>query len=273
MKKIVSLLSITALTLFSQSSIFGQTFLNGSFETTTGNCDFNQSNANFNSLMSNSYAFGDASQVDILNSTCSYGFAQEGNYFIGLAVDGTNTLTDALALKLSAPLIGGNTYVLTFYNRKDPGYNGNLLEVGYSANNSSFGNNIGTTALPTTSWGLDSFSFTPSINCQFITIRTIAGSYGWNFVDNFVITPTTGITNSNVEENSIQVFPNPTSNNISIIADKSIKFSSVTIKDIQGKTVLVTDKTTIDVTEFGAGIFIMELNTDKGRIVKRIIRK
>lgn len=273
MKKNKCLLTLIVFTLFSQSSIFGQTLLNGSFETTTGNCDYNLPNSNFNSMMSNCYAFGNNSQIDIINSTCGYGSAQQGNYFIGLAVDITNTLTDALSLKLSTPLIGGNNYVLNFYNRKDSGYAANLLEVGYSTDSISFGNIIDTAALPTTSWGLVSFSFTPTVNCQFLTIRTIAGSYGWNFVDDFTISQTTGIINTFAEERAIQIFPNPTSNFISIQADNSIKITTTTMKDIQGRTVLVTDKTTIDLSDFGTGVFFLELNTDKGRIVKRIIRK
>jgi len=53
MKKNIFLLSVTVLFLFSQNSIFGQTLLNGSFETTTGNCDYNLPNSNFNIMMSN----------------------------------------------------------------------------------------------------------------------------------------------------------------------------------------------------------------------------
>jgi hypothetical protein len=273
MKKINCLLTFTVFTLFSQSTIFGQTLLNGSFETTTGNCDYNLPNSIFNSMMSNCYAFGNNSQIDIINSTCGYGSAQQGNYFIGLAVDITNTLTDALSLKLSTPLIVGNTYVLNFYSRKDPGYNANVLEVGYSTDSISFGNIIDITSLPTTSWGLVSFSFTPTVSCQFITIRTIAGSYGWTFVDNFTISQTTDIIYTFAKECAIQVFPNPTSNSISILADNSTKIITTTIKDIRGTIVLVTDKTIIDLSDFDAGVFILELNTDKGRIVKRIIRK
>ena len=274
MKKLFTVLFVTAFTLLSQQSNFGQTLLNGSFETTTGNCDYNLSNENFNSLMSNCFAFGNASQIDIINSTCGYGSAQQGDYFIGLAVDASDTLTDALSLKLSAPLAVSNTYVLDFYNRKDAAYNTNLLEIGYSTDSISIGNSIDTAEIPTTSWNLVSFSFTPTVNCQFITIRTIAGSFGWNFIDNFTITQTTpGSISSFIEEQSIQIFPNPTSSFISIRADNSIKIISTNIKDIQGRTLFTTNRTTIDLSEFCAGVLIVEINTNKGRIVERVIRK
>lgn len=271
MKKLNYLFTLTVLSLFSQSSIFGQTFLNGSFEITTGNCNYTVQNSNFSNIMTNCYAFGSASQIDIMNGTCGYGSAQQGSNFIGLAVDLSNTLTDALSLKVSTPFIAGNNYVINFYGRKDTGYDANQLEVGYSTDSLSFGSIIYTAAVPTTSWGLVSFSFTPTVDCQFLTIRTIAGIYGWNFIDNFTISSTTSITHT--EENSIQVFPNPTSNFISILSDNSTKIISTTIRDMQGKMVLVTDSNIIDLSDFGAGVFIAEFNTDKGRIVKRLLRK
>jgi hypothetical protein len=68
------------------------------------------------------------------------------------------------------------------------------------------------------------------------------------------------------------LFPNPASDLIYIQADNSIKISSVTIRDIQGRTLLITDKTTVDLSEFAPGVLLFELNTDKGRIFKRVIR-
>ena len=67
--------------------------------------------------MSNCFAFGDNSEIDIIKDTCGYGPAQDGNYFLGIAVDNSNELTDALSLELSSPLIEGKTYVLNFYSR------------------------------------------------------------------------------------------------------------------------------------------------------------
>ena len=254
-----------------QGFAFGQSFLNGSFETTTGNCNYGLTNTNFDSLMTSNFAFGSASQIDIMHNTCGFGAAQQGNYFIGIAVAPNNVLTDALSLKVSSTLIAGNTYSINFYNKQDIGYSANLLEVGYSADSVTFGISIDTAALPTNSWGLVSFSFTPVINCQFITIRTIAGSYGWNLVDNFTISETTDISENLVDEHAIQIYPNPASDFISIRADESIKIISTKIRDIQGKTILVSDKTTFSLPEFDAGVFILEINTNKGRVVERII--
>jgi hypothetical protein len=247
--------------------------VNGSFESTSGTCSYGLTNSGFTGAMTDCFAFGSASQIDILNGTCGYGAAQHGNFFIGLAVDINNTLTDALSLKLNTPLVAGNSYQLSFYNKKDGGYNTNVLEVGYSTDSVLFGTSIGTAPLPTTTWGLVSFSFTPIVNSQFLTVRTIAGSYGWNFIDNFTITETTEADKQPIEEQKVTVYPNPASGFISIQPNFSCKVITTTIRDAQGKTVLITDKSTIDLSALSPGVFIAEINTDKGRVIKRILLK
>jgi len=107
--------------LFHQGMGTAQSFLNGSFENTTGNCDFNISNSTFNGLMNDCYAFGEASQIDIIKNTCGYGSAQSGIYFIGLAVS-ISLQADALSLSLDEPLTAGNSYALSFYSEKSLSY-------------------------------------------------------------------------------------------------------------------------------------------------------
>jgi hypothetical protein len=275
MKKIGSLLTIAALTLYSQNSIFGQTFLNGSFETTTANCNYGMVNVNFNNTVSNNFAFGSASQIDVMNGTCGYGTAQQGNYFVGLAVDISNTLVDAFSLKLTAPLVAGNTYVLNFYGRKDPGYNANLVEVGYSNDSLSFGNTINTAALPTTSWGLVSFSFSPTINCKYITVRTIAGTYGWNFVDDFTITETTGIVDNMMDSPSVHLFPNPTATHVTVSSDKQI--ASVLVYDFTGKLMRQiqanTFESTVDISDLPKGFYSFNITmNDRSQKTMKVVK-
>lgn len=257
MKKITTFLIVTTLTLCFQSNIFGQTFLNGSFEVTTANCNYGLSNSMFNGMMSNNFAIGSAEQIDIMQGTCGYGTAEQGNYFIGLAVDINNTLTDGVSFKLSSSIVAGNTYLLKFYARKDAAYNANLLEVGYSTDSISFGTSTYTASLPTTSWGLVSFQFTPSINSRFITIRTIAGTYGWNFVDDFTITETTGIHDNSNENHFVHLFPNPTLSDVTINSEKEI--ASVLVYDFTGKLVRRIEanafETKIDMTTLAKGFY------------------
>lgn len=266
------LLTLSAFLLSSSMVVSAQTFLNGSFENTTGSCSYGLSNASFSSMMSDCNAFGSASQIDILDNTCGFGTAENGTHFVGIAVDITNALTDAFAMELSAPMVAGNTYMLTFYGRKDPGYGANLLEIGYSSDSTMFGTAIDTAAVPTLSWGFVSMTFTPTINCSHITVRTIAGTYGWNFVDDFAIADITN-TNYVANDQTIQVYPNPTAGNISIVTPSACVTETVTVKDIQGNTLLVAQSQLVDLTGFAAGVYILEVETNSGRFVKRIVKE
>jgi hypothetical protein len=176
-------------------------------------------------------------------------------------------------MELSAPLIAGNTYSLSFYNRKDPAYDANLLEIGYSANSASFGTAIDTAAIPGTTWDFVFITFTPTVNSSYITVRSIAGSYGWNFVDDFVIADITNTPDATTADPAVRVFPNPTSGMISIAASSPGGIESVTVKDVQGNVLLFTQSTLIDLTGFPAGMYILEVATDQGRSVKRIVRE
>jgi hypothetical protein len=192
-KKIVLTLSTL---LYLVTPGFTQTFVNGSFETTSGRCNVNEANEMFNFLMSGCFAFGNNSQLDILSNNCSYGTAQNGNYYVGIAVNYNNTRTDAFSLELTEPLTPGKTYMLSFYNRKSNGYDANVLEVGYSTDSISFGKTISKAGIPGSNWQRETFIFTPTTAASYITIRSIAGSYGWNHVDNFTISPVKGMDSS-----------------------------------------------------------------------------
>jgi hypothetical protein len=86
--KLRQLLIISVLALFS-SPLLSQNFLNGSFEVNTaGTCDFNMTNASFNTKMSNCSAYGLGGELDIFQSSCGYGSAQSGNWMVGLATPG-----------------------------------------------------------------------------------------------------------------------------------------------------------------------------------------
>jgi hypothetical protein len=267
------LLILSVLSLSTPAFVTAQTLLNGSFENTTGACSYNLTNASFDGMMNDCYAFGSGDQLDILDNSCGFGTAEDGTHFVGLAVDITNTLTDGFSMKLSSPLLAGNIYTLSFYNRKDQGYNANLLEIGYSSDSASFGTAIDTAALPSTSWDFVTMTFTPAINCSYITVRTIAGAYGWNFVDDFTVWDITNTGDPAAGDRMVQVYPNPTSGVVSFATSSACIIESVTVKDIQGKTLLVSRNSSVDITGFPAGVYVFELATNNGRVVKRIVKE
>ncbi len=170
---------------------FSQNFVNGSFENNTANGtdQINLPNTNLNAMLTGVNAFGSYGDVDIIkSSTYGGGGAQDKEWYLGITGGGT----DIIALSLTAPLVAGKTYSLSFYDRKDNAHPVNHIQIGLSPINSNFGTAIYTaTELPIAGiWTLRSFTFTASFNAAFITVQMPAGSISeWANIDNFAISP------------------------------------------------------------------------------------
>ena len=280
MKKNAITINLIIILLVFQTHLSAQSFLNGGFEVTTATCNNDLPNPAFNSMMSNCYAFGNNSQIDIYNNTCIYGPAQQGNYFIALTSDSIHSLNDALSLALSTPMTAGNSYTITFYNRQSSIVAAGLLEIGYSTDSLSFGTAIDTAPIPTTSWSMFSVTFIPVYNAKYITLRTIQGDYGgnypgygWNFVDNFSIEFATNIISYDLTESGIQVFPNPTSGAVLVQTDDTKHFKRAIIRDLSGRILFTTDKVQIDFSQLAHGIYFLEVVTSSGRYWAHVVRE
>jgi hypothetical protein len=169
--------------------VFSQVFLNGSFENNTSSaCNYNMSNATFTSLMANSTAYGVQSQLDIMNNTCPYGTPQSGLWMVSLATNAGTT--DAFTTMLSAPLVAGNTYTMSFYDRGDPNYPpGVPIQIGISTVAGTGGTIVYTAPAPSNGpWSFRAFVFVAPNNGQHVSIST-TGAPLWTFVDNFCLGP------------------------------------------------------------------------------------
>jgi hypothetical protein len=75
-------------------------------------------------------------------------------------------------------------------------------------------------------------------------------------------------------ENNLSVFPNP-SNEIVYVQLNGIDITAVDVKDMTGRTVGTFTSSTqfveVDVTNFKAGTYLLNINTEKGNLVERII--
>src|SRR5437868_2901868 len=103
--------------------------MNGSFENNTaGGVDrINLSNAVFNGYMPNTNSWGTTPNLDIIQSgTWGGGGAQHCKWYVALTGSGT----DAMNMQLSAPLVTGNTYTISFYDRKDGAWPGFPIQIG-----------------------------------------------------------------------------------------------------------------------------------------------
>ena len=172
---------------FVQLSV-GQSFLNGNFEiNTAGNGDLiNLSNTDCNLRLSSVNSFGSYGDVDIIKSAdYGGGGAQNGSWYLGITGGGT----DIIALMLTAPLIEGKAYAISFYDRKTSGYQVEPIQIGLSTSNNNFGTVIFTSPelAELNKWTKRSFTFVAPNNGRFITVQMQSGALqDWVNIDNFI---------------------------------------------------------------------------------------
>lgn len=99
----------------------------------------------------------------------------------------------------------------------------------------------------------------------FTSDNTNTSKDGWMIDDFFVNCLGTGI--NEIGNNSpFHIFPNPTADFISILSDNSTKLKTVSVKNSLGQTILITDKTFIDLSKLETGIYFCELTDTKETI-------
>lgn len=80
-------------------------------------------------------------------------------------------------------------------------------------------------------------------------------------------------------ENTISVFPNPTSNFVNVSNNGNIALKNLTITDINGRTLQNVDLTTagaqtqISLEKYSTGIYFATINSANGSVVKRIVKQ
>src|ERR1043165_8564627 len=137
MKRFVRFLFLSLpFTLSLSFSGTAQTFLNGDFEINTAGVDqINLSNAAFNGMMSNTIAYGSFGDMDIITSGTWCSGAQNGLWYTAL----TGSATDAITMQLSAPLVAGNTYTMSFWDRDCWASGAPPVQIGISTVPGAFG--------------------------------------------------------------------------------------------------------------------------------------
>jgi len=117
-------------------------------------------------------------------------------------------------------------------------------------------------------------SWIMSVDCG-LTAPTTATSIG--FADNQYVMNIVGNI-LNVEEfsleNSVSIFPNPTSDIISIDVSDRINVNTLELYDILGKQVIKSSKNTsaMDLSDLSAGVYMLRINTDSGTLTKKVVR-
>lgn len=77
--------------------------------------------------------------------------------------------------------------------------------------------------------------------------------------------------------NNVQVYPNPVKDNLTIILTEGIQLKSIYVFDLLGKKIqslanLSNSSTLLDTQYWDTGIYFIQINTNKGTLVKKIIK-
>jgi gliding motility-associated-like protein len=171
-----------------------QTFLNGNFEITTAGTDqINLGNAPFNGFMSNTIAYGSFGDMDIISSATYCGLAQSGLWYVAF----TGTATDAITMQLSAPLVAGTNYTISFWDRGCWGSfatTSPAVQLGVSTVAGATGTAVYLAPMPLNgTWVQRTATFVAPVSGAYISVLLPAGGLGdWTQVDNFTFVVAAG---------------------------------------------------------------------------------
>tara|TARA_B110000902_G_scaffold14483_1_gene17219 strand:- start:91 stop:2274 length:2184 start_codon:yes stop_codon:yes gene_type:complete len=87
------------------------------------------------------------------------------------------------------------------------------------------------------------------------------------------INPNLGISELSYLENSISLFPNPTSSQVQINTSNDIDIIRVELYNVLGQQVNIATKSTIEMSYLPSGLYYLQISTDLGTVTKTIIRK
>lgn len=178
----------------SSVGIGGNLVINGDFEDNAAGCNSNQSNANFNALVANATAYGGAMELDVYDYTgvgdCIYGSPPiSGTTKVALHRQGATGPTDAFSLHLSAPVVAGQSYRLTFLAEVNTQFSPDVgdVVVGLSSSPISFGTEIFRATPMVFAWTVLQHDFVAPINAPFLTVE-VSMLNSWIHVDAFSLT-------------------------------------------------------------------------------------
>ncbi len=254
-----------------------QTFLNGSFENTTSTgCDYNMTNDDFNAKMQKVYGYGAANELDIQITGCYIPSVPNGLKVISLNARASNSGVDAVAMELSAPLVSGQTYTISFQALGSIEFSTVLATINIGC--SLTGNNLAppTIYTPTLSageWKLFTFSFVAPNNGKYITIipqSNAAAASAWTNFDAFTITPGLSTTESENSQ-SVKIYPNPVQDYLNVSGLK--KSENYSIINAAGQKVMkgtVSENEKIDAQKLSSGLYFLLLeNGSKIKFLKK----
>ena len=165
--------------------------LNGSFERNSlePGCYDNLSNAVFSEAVEDVTAFGAYEQTDLYGE-CYGSRPSDGAYQVALGASAGQS--DAIAMALSGPILGGQRYRLRFVAEHGDtgGATSTNVLVGVSDTDTAFGETVGETGLLPSDPTELTVDFTAAADGAYLTLQVeVDGDLGWAMIDDLRIEP------------------------------------------------------------------------------------
>jgi len=111
-------------------------------------------------------------------------------------------------------------------------------------------------------------------NNNFVVVLTLTNDCGTTTIDTTIECSGVGIKNIDLEESLLKLYPNPTSDKITIENTSSLKMESISVFNILGKVVYqspaqMADKHQMDVSKLASGLYTVQIKTNNGLIVRK----
>ncbi len=270
----------------------------------SGNPTNSSSSEIFNACDSNGF-------VGVPVNAAGYGFqnTHSGNGYAGIygGMDSTNNGREYIEAPLQSPLIANKKYCIEFYvslaNFSQYAISnmgaylsvGSLLDTSYYQGleymvSPQIENPNGNYLNDTLNWMLVSGNFIASGGEDHITIgnfrnplHTNVQNLSWGidpasyyYVDDVSLVDCTGVGVEEKGMGNVEIMPNPATNEIMLTTNQPIK--TIHIYNVLGEEVLkleriATNEKAIDVSTWKAGVYFVEVETEKGVIRKKVVKE
>ena len=100
----------------------------------------------------------------------------------------------------------------------------------------------------------------------------IHNGYNWELTKDYIYS-SYSLSNNRLNIEELTFFPNPVKNILTVNTSNNVKINNIHLYDVSGKHILSSTKKQIDMSELSNGIYIIKIDSSKGSINKRIIKK
>jgi len=116
----------------------------------------------------------------------------------------------------------------------------------------------------------------PNLKCIQVDDNTVASvpvSWVKDATTNYNTDCQAALSIEDISDSDFSIYPNPVLDMITINPEKGQNILDIGIYDFSGKQILKTKKTRIDLSRLPKGIYFIEINSDKGKLNKKLIKE